>query len=448
MGARIGSLHFTYNYMIALNRNYQQQEKLFEQGDGSSLHRASDNPMNYSKYMRYTVSESENNQYRDNIETANSWMSNSDSVMIHMTEIMQTLKEKATHAANSDNTDDDYDAIYKEMFAGMQEMLSVTNTQVNDRYLFAGQMDLTPPFTMSIETYDRGQVKTLDTAQATFFKGSNADFNTELFQLLTVEDENGNTFYLDTENGNLYTKDFVDKGYKEFAPRNCRTIDDAKNLAESDESVQRILDNAIVGTAENFKVANYFTNQGLLKDSSANSITVGDREFTFKTFPQHIATYNGDENLISMVKLNGATDPSADTVNSTGARMFGRDIFDNATSGNEPSGTALLNELFGLCSHVQGRDIHWISSDGVTVADVAHATLVVEETRIGARQQLYASVGTMLDRQADNITEDITNVSGADIAKLATKLMQQTTLYNLSLSLGGRILPQSLADYL
>lgn len=448
MGARIGSLHFTYNYMVALNRNYQQQEKLFEQGDGSSLHRASDNPMNYSKYMRYTVSESENNQYRDNIETANSWMSNSDSVMIHMTEIMQTLKEKATHAANSDNTDDDYDAIYREMFAGMQEMLSVTNTQVNDRYLFAGQMDLTPPFTMSIETYDRGQVKTLDTAQATFFKGSNADFNTELFQLLTVEDENGNTFYLDTENGNLYTKDFVDRGYKEFAPRNCRTIDDAENLAESDETVQRILDNAIVGTAENFKVANYFTNQGLLKDSSANSITVGDMEFTFKTFPQHIATYNGDENLISMVKLNGATDPGADTVNSTGARMFGRDIFDNATSGNEPSGTALLNELFGLCSHVQGRDIHWISSDGVTVADVAHATLVVEETRIGARQQLYASVGTMLDRQADNITEDITNVSGADIAKLATKLMQQTTLYNLSLSLGGRILPQSLADYL
>ena len=108
----------------------------------------------------------------------------------------------------------------------------------------------------------------------------------------------------------------------------------------------------------------------------------------------------------------------------------------------------MLNELFGLCAHVQGRDIHWISSDGVTVADVAHATLVVEETRIGARQQLYASVGTMLDRQADNITEDITNVSGADIAKLATKLMQQTTLYNLSLSLGGRILPQSLADYL
>ena len=89
-----------------------------------------------------------------------------------------------------------------------------------------------------------------------------------------------------------------------------------------------------------------------------------------------------------------------------------------------------------------------MSSDGVTIADVSHSTLIVEETRVGARQQLYSSVETMLEVQGDNITEDITNVSGTDIAQLATKLMQMTTLYNLSLSMGGRILPQSLADYL
>ena len=185
-----------------------------------------------------------------------------------------------------------------------------------------------------------------------------------------------------------------------------------------------------------------------MKNSELNSITVNNKTYTFQTYPQNIVTYNGDENLISMVKLNGATDPASDSVNTTGGRMFGRDIFDNGTSGNEPSGTAMLNELFGLCEKVKARDVHWMSSDGVTIADVAHATLVVEETRVGARQQLYSSVETMLNTQADNITEDITNVSGADIAKLATKLMQMTTLYNMSLSIGGRILPQSLADYL
>ena len=446
MGVRIGSAHFMYNYQVALNNAYEKQTKLFEQADGSSLHRASDNPMDYSKLLRYTVSDNENEQYRENIKTATAWMHNSDSVMVHMTEIMQTLKEKSVDAANSTNVDDDYDAIYRELNACMQEMVSVVNTQVNDRYLFAGQMDLTPPFTLSVDLYERGQAKSLDTNQAAFFKGTDADFNTDLFQLLTLKGENDEVYYLDTDSGNLFTRDFVDQGYKEFMHRDCRTIDDA--LASTDTAVQNLVSEGLVGTYENFKVSDYFNNQGLLKNSELNSITVNNKTYTFQTYPQNIVTYNGDENLISMVKLNGATDPASDSVNTTGGRMFGRDIFDNGTSGNEPSGTAMLNELFGLCEKVKARDVHWMSSDGVTIADVAHATLVVEETRVGARQQLYSSVETMLNTQADNITEDITNVSGADIAKLATKLMQMTTLYNMSLSIGGRILPQSLADYL
>lgn len=508
MGIRMGSSHFMNNYNVALNNAYQKQAKLFEQADGSSLHRASDNPMNYSKLLRYNVSDTENEQYRANLKTASSWMKNSDDVMIHMTEIMQTMKEKSVQAANSDNAEDDYAAIYKEMFAGMQEMTSALNTQVGDRYLFAGQKDLTQPFTLSEEKYDRGIPKTLDSAQSAFFKNAVGDYNTELFQLLELE-KDGETFYLDAESGDIFTKEFVDKGYKEAIALGYKNVDAAKEaldkvnaaaglndaqtaydnavaaqaalpstatadevaaakeavdnakaaldkakesadtLTTADKEVAAVLKNGLDGTTSDFAVSDYFTNQGLLKDAeNKSSITVDGNTYTFATIRQNIITYNGDENLISMVKLNGPTDPGADTVNSTGARMFGRDIFDNAASGNEPSGTAMLNELCCICEKVNTCDVHWMSSDGVGIADVAHATLVVEETRIGARQQLYQSVERMLENEGDNITEDITNVSGTDIAQLATKLMQMTTLYNLSLSMGGRILPQSLADYL
>jgi flagellar hook-associated protein 3 FlgL len=54
----------------------------------------------------------------------------------------------------------------------------------------------------------------------------------------------------------------------------------------------------------------------------------------------------------------------------------------------------------------------------------------------------------MLTTQNETITSDITDVSSTDVAQLAVKLMQEQTIYNMSLSLGGRILPQSLADYL
>lgn len=449
MGIRMGSSHFMYNYQVSLNNAYQKQAKLFEQSDGSSLHRASDNPINYSKYLRYNVSDSENQQYQDNLKTASSWMKNSDDVIVHMTNIMQTLKEKSVAAANSEKVEDDYAAIYKEMFAHMQELVSSANTQVGDRYLFSGQKDLTKPFTLSEETYNRGLPKNLDVEQAAFFKDGDTDYNTELFQFLELE-KDGETFYLDTEDGNIYTKEFVDKGYKEVVSLGFSTIDKAQDAANNGNTrVDAFLTDGIAGSIANFDVSSYFTNQGLLVDEAVTSFdsTEGDT-YNFVTIRQNIVTYHGDENLISMVKLNGATDPSADTVNSTGARMFGRDIFDNAASGNEPSGTAMLNELLCVCEKVNTCDVHWMSSDGVTTADVSHATLVLEETRIGARQQLYNSVETMLNNQSDNITEDITNVSGTDIAELATKLMQMTTLYNLSLSMGGRILPQSLADYL
>ena len=449
MGIRMGSSQFMYNYQLTLNRAYQKQAKLFEQADGSSIHRASDDPMAYSKLLRYNVNDNENTQYRENIKSATSWMQSSDSVMTHMTEIMQTLKEKSVAAANSDKVDDDYMAIYKEMEGISEELVSVANTQLSDRYLFAGQKDLTKPFTLSEKEYERGLTKTLDTQQAAFFKGATGDYNTKLYQMLELE-RDGETYFLDNESGNIYTADFVANGYKEVRSLGYTTISDAEEAASSSERVKELLKEGCVDTVDlnSFKISNYFTNQGLLVNDNTTGFDAENYTYSFKTISQRIVTYNGDENLISMVKLNGATDPNSDTVNSTGARMFGRDIFDDENSGNEASGSAMLNQIFCVVKKTEICDFHWMSSDGVSVTDVANTTLLVEQTRVGARQQLYNSVETMLDTQADNITEDITNISSTDIAQLATKLMQMTTLYNLSLSLGGRILPQSLADYL
>ena len=54
----------------------------------------------------------------------------------------------------------------------------------------------------------------------------------------------------------------------------------------------------------------------------------------------------------------------------------------------------------------------------------------------------------MLETQNTAIKSDVNNVSGTDIAALAVQLMTAKTIYNMSLSVGSKILPQSLADYL
>ena len=108
----------------------------------------------------------------------------------------------------------------------------------------------------------------------------------------------------------------------------------------------------------------------------------------------------------------------------------------------------MLNQMLTVHAKVVADDHIWLDTDGVTIADEAHSQTIKAETKMGARTQLYNSVNSMLTTQNEIITGDITDVSSTDVAKLAVQLMQEQTIDNMSLSLGARILPQSLADYL
>lgn len=514
MAVRMSSIQYMYNYKNALNRTYAKQQRLFEQADGQKIHRGSDDPVSYGNLMRYEFTQNENETYTSNVQTANSWMKNSDSVIQNMADNVATLSTKANQAANTYLSESDSKSIAKEMNAVIEEVMSNCNYQLGDRFLFAGQKDTTQPFTMSSDVQARGLAKNLDAKQAEFFKGTRGNVNTELYQMLTLEDENKNTYYLDTESGYLYSKAFVDEGYKDLiaAGNNYITDVDASKYAVADlrmseddalntvkaassddiaaivdgtsknndlkralkrvsqsENVDTYIDEIVTATGatkDNVKtaiqkgaefssvmVSDYFNNRGIIKDTAKENgldVTINDetKNLKFTTILQRVVTYSGDDNHISMVKLNGATDTRSDIVNVTGQDLFGCDIFDNEWSGNEKSGTAMLNNMITVYVKTDACDSHWLSSDGITLADVSHSTLNVAQTTLGARLQLYTNVEDMLGNQSTIITGDITDLSGTDVAQLATQLMELTTIYNLALSLGGRVLPQSLADYL
>lgn len=437
---RIASTQMVGNYLKQLNKSYSNQTKLMEQSDGSKLHRPSDDSVGYSKYLRYQISDNENSQYQSNVKTAISWMENSDSAMINMKDILKTINGKAQAAANDTNSTSDLQSIAKEVYAELQEMVSLGNTQIGDRYLFAGQSDTTEPFTLSASKVKRGDTYTLSEKQSGFF--SDADSSGSLTQLLKLNGSDGSSYYLNTTNGKVYTEEFVKTGYADKISSGQSTV------AAGDE----------VGTISGFsdgsaKVSTYFENTGKINAAGENagfSITVdgSNVDLTFATVDQQIVSYNGDFKYISMVKKNGSVDPSADTVNATGKDLFGTDIFDDANSGNTASGSAALNNLLNMYENLNEGNIHWVGEQGVTIASQTHSTFINAETKMAARQNVYSEVSSMLTTQSETITSDINDVSGTDVAELAVKLMEAQTIYNLSLSVGGRILPSSLADYL
>lgn len=446
---RISSNYMVQRYQRDLNAINYEKSKLMEQSDGSKLHRPSDDSVGYSRFLRYDVAEGENDRYQNSVKAGISWMNTTQTALSSMEDIQKTFKAKTIQAANDDKDEKggDWPAIAREMKAGIEQIVSLGNTQLGDRYVFGGQSDLRQPFSISDPSNPkfRGVTKTLDDRQANFFNdvGDNdsADF---LHQMLSLEGSDGNTYYMNTLNGKVYTKEFVQEGYKNMIAKGYKTEAEA-NAAGETTSVGTIPG---VTKASKF-VKNYFKNTGEINAAGSTwSQNVGGVNLKFSTVRQQIVTYSGDMRYISMVKQNGSTEPTADTVNKTGADIFGRDLFDDKNSGNEPSGTAMVNNMLTVYEKTKACDAHWLSSDGVTLADVANQVTLQAHTETGARTGLYTDVKDVLTNHQENITRDITDVSATDVAELATKLMQQQTIMSMSLSMGSRILPLSLVDYL
>lgn len=441
---RISSTMMSNNYLKQLNGTYEQYSKLMEQADGSKLHRASDNAVGYSKYLRYQNNQISNEQYQSNVSTASSWMKNADAALVNVTDLLQTFKAKVEQGANSTNNESDMKDIAKELLANVQEQVADLNTQIGDRFLFAGQKDTTMPFEISAKKMNRGDTFTLDEKQSAFFSGATGwgDENTTVKQMLKLNGSDGNSYYMNVNTGDVYTEDFVKNGYK--------------NEDKFDPAKQRV-DNitAITNPPTAYNVSENFDQYGVIIDNKtgvgtdySKKITVDGKDvnLTLSYTKQYIVKYAGDDKYISMVKKNGGVDKATDTVNVTGQDINGCDLFD---VGNDPhSGTARLNQLLYTVAKLDGADYKWAGEQGMTIADSAHATVLGAQTKMAARQQAYNSSSSMLVTQNESITSDISDVSSTDVAQLATKLMEYQTIYSLSLSVGSKILPGTLADYL
>ena len=440
---RISSTMMSNNYLKQLNGTYEQYSKLMEQADGSKLHRASDNAVGYSKYLRYQNNQISNEQYQSNVSTASSWMKNADAALVNVTDLLQTFKAKVEQGSNSTNNESDMKDIAKELLANVQEQVADLNTQIGDRFLFAGQKDTTMPFEISAKKMNRGDTFTLDEKQSAFFSGATSwgEENTTVKQMLKLKGDDGNSYYMNVNTGDVYTEDFVKNGYK--------------NENKFDPVKQRVGNiTAITNPPTAYKVSDHFDQYGVIKTDTGvgtnakYNVTVDGKQVNLKlsTTEQYIVKYAGDDKYISMVKKNGGVDKATDTVNVTGQDINGCDLFD---VGNDPhSGTARLNQLLYTVAKMDAADYKWAGEQGMTIADSAHATVLGAQTKMAARQQAYNSSSSMLVTQNESITSDISDVSSTDVAQLATKLMEYQTIYSLSLSVGSKILPGTLADYL
>lgn len=421
---RVSSNQMSQNYLRQLNKVYNEQMKWNEKMDGSNIHRPSDDPVQCVRTMTYTASLTQNEQYTQNLNDANSWMKATDTSMVQMSDILKTISEKTSQAANSYLGQDDLNAIAKEVDELINEMLSLSNGQLGDRYIFAGQADKTKPYGDSFVVKDKADLKVLDGDQAKVF-------GTE--QLFVLNDQNSDAkYYLDLSTGNIYDQDYVDKGYKDKG-KEAGKVGSIGSLGD-------VKDNFVMASEDPEKAGT--VKGGPLADLISITTADGDAlDLKLSTSDQTVVRYYGDTNKISMPVQNGGAVPDSDSVNVNGEDLFGTDIFGNV-------GSELINNLYSIRDHMRSGDVKWLSGDGMQRAEDANNHMLNAETEIGSRMQAYTMLENMMNNNNTVIQKDITDASAAKVDEVITQMRMSDVIYRMSLSVAGKILPPSLVDYI
>lgn len=128
----------------------KQQEKVYtlqqQLSSGMRINAPSDDPASAQQALDMKVLIAANGQYSRNIDTGNTWLSQMDSSLSDMNNVMVRVRELATQMANGI-----YDAGARQNAANeiqglKDQLISLGNTQIGGKYIFGGFVSDQPPF--------------------------------------------------------------------------------------------------------------------------------------------------------------------------------------------------------------------------------------------------------------------------------------------------------------
>jgi len=128
-------------------RNTEQLQDVQESlTSGKKINKPSDDPLGASQVLDYRKSLSGMEQFKKNIAWGKSWLNLTDSALNQASNILTRAKEIAISQSSATATADSRAASAVEVDQLYQQMLQISSTKLNGRYIFAGQKTDTSPF--------------------------------------------------------------------------------------------------------------------------------------------------------------------------------------------------------------------------------------------------------------------------------------------------------------
>lgn len=156
-------------------------------------------------------------------------------------------------------------------------------------------------------------------------------------------------------------------------------------------------------------------------------------------------TYDGqggvaDAGTICMKVSPGDVDTVRDKVNVDGVQLFG-----TLDASGQPEVFSVLNKVI---ADINSKDTTALTADLGEIDRVMDTYVLPAQTALGSRQSVYQTTQSRLKSDSITIETDRSNNEDINEAKASIDFSVATNVYNATLSVGAKLLPNSLVDYL
>jgi flagellar hook-associated protein 3 FlgL len=397
----------TMRYNTAINNIFKTQaqyndisEKLASQ---KNVNRASDDPVAATKIIEIRRDKAANEQYKQNMDSANSWITATESNLLSAYDLLVNAQEIAVGQSTATASESTRKIMAQNVQSLIDEMARLANAKMGDRYLFSGSRDDVAPFSTTplaatIEAAaaaDNNIFQGTATSSGTYTGSSNKTYVIKITDVTSVGEFLGEAEYQSSTDGG-----------KTWSASATIPAGGSVNLGDG-----------ITLTFDDFGGTEGF---GLNDIFYVNAVAPG--------------YYRGNDGNLSMPISRGT---------SVDYNITGSDAFTAAGS----HGVEIFETLNDLKDALNNNDVQNISTQ-INNLKTAQSQITLNQALSGSKAsdiEVAKNVLEEVDIQLDSL---LSQTQDADLAALATKLSMKEIALQASYAIASKIGNTSILDFL
>ena len=393
MSSSLANVYNNVNYALQLHG--AAMTRLQEQAStGSRINRVSDDPSAAYRVMGLNTEQRALDNYTDNLSEIVSLLDLSSTVIEEIASALTETRVRLTQIAGGIYSEDARQRTAEGINDILEQAVSLANTKHMGQYLFGGGDTTSAPYLVERAN---GEITSVT------YQGSDVNRNVQV-----APGVNSSAFYVGDD---MFRSD--DRGELVFLGETGAKTGTGTSTVRGDTWL------TVTGSAGNY------------------SLSIDDGQTTFNTdgTDTNLAVTNSATGEILYVDTTGITGAGVDMVRAPGTY----DIFNTLISIRD-----ILRNEKGL----SGGQLRQLQDSSLISLEEVNGLIVEAEVAVGARVGFLDNLKDSLTNLKYDAEDETTRLQEADIAQIAIDLSRREILYQMSLSVAGRLMSMSLLDFL